>query len=294
MGDGFVDDVANVFNFGLAAMLAVDYAEQMLATGMQAEAQTWERLLWSTGGALELSKCFCYIMTWRFHKNGTPILLTPTEMPDIAVNLTSGNDPNPHQIEHKSVYAAHRPLGVWPPPAGSNPTQFLKSLVRSNTIAEGVRLNPLARNEALMGYRHIWLPSVGYPLACWGLHDIQLRKVEKNAVNAFLPKMGFCCKTSRAVIFGSKRYGGFGLTRLRDYQGVNQTILFLQHIRLFDSVGKMMHLGYCWYQMFCGTSFPLFGNPATVLSYSPVGWFTMLRTFLANTNIAINLSTSLL
>jgi hypothetical protein len=233
-------------------------------------------------------------MSWKFHKNGTPILLSPSEMTPIDIRLTSGDKPNPHRIEHKSVYEAHRTLGVWPSPSGGTVTQFQQSRIRSDMIAEGVRLNPLARNEALMGYRHIWLPSVGYPLTAWGLTDRQLHQVEKNAVNAFLPKMGFSCKTSRAVIFGSQRFGGYGLTRLRDYQGVNQMVLILQHLRLFDSVGKMQHLGYCWYQMFCGTSFPLLGQPDPPLSYEPIGWFTTLRTFLRTTQLTIDIPPRLL
>jgi hypothetical protein len=48
----------------------------------------------------------------------------------------------------------------------------------------------MGRNEDLVGYRHIWLPSLGYPLTAWGLHDKQ-NQVEKNAVDAFLPKIGF-------------------------------------------------------------------------------------------------------
>jgi hypothetical protein len=152
-------------------------------------------------------------MSWDFHKNGTPILLSPIKMEETDICLTSGEDPVPHKIEHKSVYESHCTLGVWPPPSGGRTTQFRKSKGRSNTICVGIRLNPLAHNKALIGYLHIWLPSVGYPLtAGGGLDDNQLYQVEKNAVNAFLPKMGFSCKTSCAVIFSSRRYGGYGLT----------------------------------------------------------------------------------
>jgi endonuclease/exonuclease/phosphatase family metal-dependent hydrolase len=81
-GDGFVDDVANVFNCGLATMLSDDtITPEDISAGMQFEAQTWERLLWATGGALELSKCFYYILFYDFRKNGTPFLLAPNEMP---------------------------------------------------------------------------------------------------------------------------------------------------------------------------------------------------------------------
>ena len=216
-------------------------------------------------------------------------------MPDIAIELTSGTDPNPRPIEHKSCYAAHRTLGVWPTPSGNNEEQSTQCLARSNRIAEGVRLNNMAWNEALMGYCHIWLPSVGYPLVCWGLSHQQCYEVEKNAVSAFLPIMGFAATTSRAIIFGSKKFGGFGLTRLRDFQGVNQITLFLQHVRLSDSIGKMYQIGYAWYQHYCGTGFATLSQPSVPLLHAPIGWFTTLRTFLADsTNIAIDVAPSIL
>jgi hypothetical protein len=56
-GDGFVDDASNFFSFGLANMLRNDFDFRELTKGLQTEAQTWERPLYSTGGQLELSKC---------------------------------------------------------------------------------------------------------------------------------------------------------------------------------------------------------------------------------------------
>jgi hypothetical protein len=51
---GFVDNVANIFKFGLPTMLESHYSKEMVAQGMQAKAQTWEWLLWSTRGSLFL------------------------------------------------------------------------------------------------------------------------------------------------------------------------------------------------------------------------------------------------
>jgi hypothetical protein len=62
IGDGFVDDVTNFKNFGLAKMLRQHYGPIELAQSLQQEAQTWERLLYSSGGQLELSKCLYYLM----------------------------------------------------------------------------------------------------------------------------------------------------------------------------------------------------------------------------------------
>ena len=132
-----------------------------------------------------------------------------------------------------------------------------------------------------MGYKNIYLPSVGFALAVWPLTVIQLHKLTSPAINAFLPKMGFCRNTSRQIIFGAKSLGGYGLTPLIDYQGVTQTTLFVQHLRLFDSVGKMLSIGYSWFQFYCGVIYPTLSRPDTLLQHAPYGWFTHLRSFLA-------------
>jgi hypothetical protein len=287
-GDGFVDDVANVFNFGLEAMLTEDFSPQQIAEGMQDEAQVWERLLWTTGGALELSKCFYYLIAWDFHKSGAPALLTPAEMPDTEIFITNGADAAHTLIQQTDSSIAHRTLGVWPAPSGCNEEQSRRCMDRSNQIAEGVRHSHMARNEALMGYRHIWLPSVGYALAAWPLTERQLHRISINSNNAFISKMGFCCKTSRKVIFGSRAHGGFGLTPLLDFQGVNQATLLVQHLRLMDSVGKMLLIGYAWTQLFSGVSFQLLSKPDIILHHIPLGWYQHLRYFLSRSETTID------
>jgi hypothetical protein len=240
-------------------MLKHDFTPQEIAIGLQEEAQVWERLLYTTGGALELSKCFYYIIAYDFNKNGVPVLLTPEAMPDTQISLTNGSDPTPILINQKDANTAHVTLGVRPDPSGGTGDQSDFCFDRSGQIGEGVNHSFMTRNEALMGYRHIWLPSVGYALAAWPLNANQLHRVAVNSNNAFISKMGFCQKTCRKIIFGSKAFGGFGLTSLADFQGVNQTCLMVQHIRLMDSVGKMLLIGYSWAQLFCGVSFQILG-----------------------------------
>jgi len=68
-GIGFVDDATNFLNdFGDLAM-----TEEVLSSSLQQLAQSWERLLHITGGALKPSKCFYYLMIWDW-ANGFPIL----------------------------------------------------------------------------------------------------------------------------------------------------------------------------------------------------------------------------
>ena len=51
-----------------------------LLTTAQSLSQSWEQLLFASGGALELTKCFAYVMYWDL-SGGTHRLVFPLEIP---------------------------------------------------------------------------------------------------------------------------------------------------------------------------------------------------------------------
>jgi hypothetical protein len=59
-----------------------DTASPLALLLQQAEnaTQSWERLLFASGGALEMSKCFVYVMYWDLSE-GKHRLLLPEEFP---------------------------------------------------------------------------------------------------------------------------------------------------------------------------------------------------------------------
>ena len=66
------------------------FTVQDIASGLEREGQTWERLLWTIGGKLELSKCLYYILYYIFNPDGTPHMESVTNMGDGLVSLTPG------------------------------------------------------------------------------------------------------------------------------------------------------------------------------------------------------------
>ena len=74
--DAFVDDAQNGLN---DAHLATPWTISDLSRRLAHMSQTWEKLLFSSGGALELSKCFYYIVYWKW-VDGLPKMLTNSEM----------------------------------------------------------------------------------------------------------------------------------------------------------------------------------------------------------------------
>ena len=64
--------------------LAVSYQE--LVKNLQHTAQMWERILYSSGGALNIKKCFWYLIHWEWHK-GHPSMVTSVSTP-VTIALT--------------------------------------------------------------------------------------------------------------------------------------------------------------------------------------------------------------
>ena len=58
---------------------------------MQKVTQHWERLLFESGGALALQKCFYYLMDWHWDKHGCPTLLPNASTTQLHINMTSGH-----------------------------------------------------------------------------------------------------------------------------------------------------------------------------------------------------------
>ena len=93
--DAFVDDTSIGF-----ASIDEEIGYSTLILQLQEAAQTWERLLFLSGGKLNLSKCSWYILRWEW-KNGRPVIrkIKPEDSPLL---LVQGNHANPVTIKQHS------------------------------------------------------------------------------------------------------------------------------------------------------------------------------------------------
>ena len=69
-----------------------------LTSSMQRKAQVWERLLFASGGALALQKCFYYLVQWQWTPHGFPIMSRTTNSPPTVLQMTSGRSTSPTLI----------------------------------------------------------------------------------------------------------------------------------------------------------------------------------------------------
>jgi hypothetical protein len=90
--EAFVDDTDVAVNDATQK-----YTTSELAQVLQTDAQHWEKLLFTSGGKLELSKCFFNIMYWTFSEDGIPGLTPKIDIPH-KLMLHQGNVTEPTEI----------------------------------------------------------------------------------------------------------------------------------------------------------------------------------------------------
>jgi hypothetical protein len=75
--DGFVDDMSLFANL-LGTIIECNDIEQ-LTSRLKYDMIAWKEVLEASGGKLELTKCFYYILTWKFDGKGNPVPTTIAE-----------------------------------------------------------------------------------------------------------------------------------------------------------------------------------------------------------------------
>jgi hypothetical protein len=94
---------------------------RQIVSDLSHTAQTWEKLLYSTGGALGLSKCFYYLVPWIYDTRGDPTIAPPDpSIPPIKItNSATGETVQIKQLDcsepHKTLRDAEVRLGPWLP-----------------------------------------------------------------------------------------------------------------------------------------------------------------------------------
>jgi hypothetical protein len=156
LADAFVDDTM------LGKTDSGDLSYKDLIGRLQLIAQTWERLLSYSGGALNLSKCFYYILYWEW-PHGLPVLRTSsTEDPTIV--LTSGSSTLVSTIKRLDPNTAARTLGVFLSPTSEWTKQIEVLKAKMDKLAGRLMTSSLSFDDARVFYQSIYTPSIRYIL----------------------------------------------------------------------------------------------------------------------------------
>ncbi|KAI2512752.1 hypothetical protein MHU86_1540 [Fragilaria crotonensis] len=224
---GFVDD-----SNGQTNCFMEDETPDTLPTMIQklkTNAQAWSNLLGASGGALELSKCSCHLAAWQFSIQGDPVLTSNKILVPNPISVIDPFTHAEHHLEFLSPFSAHKTLGHYKEPAGSQYTQYKKMREKSDESTAFLWKCQMTPLETWTYYYACYLPSVGYPLACSSLTYAQLDRVQRSAMQIIIAKCGYNRHTKREILYGPLEYGGASFGHLYVQQGVGQVMTFLRH-----------------------------------------------------------------
>ena len=274
-----------------------------IAAQAQKTAQSWERLLFASGGALEFSKCFAYIVYWDL-SDGKHRLLLPDEIEGCEhdvhtdtysgpIQLTYGDLPGPRKIATESPWKGRRTLGVRIAPGGSWTDEFQYRRQQSHELSLRLAGAHLDKDTARLGYATIVNARLEFPLTVTQFTQAQCDKISSPVLNVCMAKMGYNRNMPREVVYGPLQMGGLGLHDLYIEQGIKAVTALVGHLREPASqTAKMMLIELQWCQVQAGTSINLLAEPHVPIDYIESCWIMHIRSFLATYNLSIDLTQS--
>jgi hypothetical protein len=239
--DGYVDDTSIFTNIDETNEIPTAHR---IAQQLQSNASIWERLLSATGGKLELTKCFYYILQWEFDDEGVPSHMSKQDLEDSGVKIhihENGKD-QPTEIKHLDCDEAHRTLGVYNTITGNQKEQKKQTSQKSETITRAVGAAAFTRKQTKTAWNAIYIPGVTYPSVATYLEEKELVKIENKAIMVFLPKMGYNRTTARAIVYGPAEQRGIGIKSLYAEQSIAQITALMQHTRLYSPLGRSIRV----------------------------------------------------
>lgn len=261
-GDAFVDDA----QLGCTSKLLKGFRHpdstqdtQEVVKGLQYMAQSWEKLLFSTGGALNLQKSFWTLISWKWEK-GIAKMSTPAQEPADLL-LTEGYNSNPIIVPRLSPYEGYRTLGVYISPSGSTSVVLKKLQDISLAYATAITGSSLNHTASLWSYILYFLPKVKYPAPALTLSESDCHTILSPALMALLPKLHINRNTSRAIIHGPESLGGMHLPTVYTEQSAGQLDYFTGHLNLRDKTGKLLLISLTYLQLICGSVTPVLSLP---------------------------------
>lgn len=281
IGEAFVDDAGLGTNDTQRNSLPTP--EHALVHNLQQLAQEWERLLYSTGGALNLQKCFWFLLSWKWEQ-GKAKLQSQSSFP-AQLTMTSGADPNPTVIKRIEPTDTFRTLGVHVTPDGTSKGAF--------TILQDIALNyasiltgtHVTRQEALTTYIQYILPKLRYQPPLLALTLKQCDTLQSIILKAVLPKLHINRHTARSIVHGPIELGGLALPHIYTMQGVDKLNLLLGHLRLQDRTGQLIHADLSYLQLLSGSGTMVLNLNQAQYSWVEQGWLSSVWTFANNSSL---------
>ena len=193
--------------------------ENTLVARATHDAQLWNDILWSSGGALEHSKCSYHYLKTDFTPTGRPFFRGgkfggPIIIQDASENKTT--------LNHISAYMPSKTLGTHQAATHCQRTQFEILKKKAGNLTRILALSHCTANAAWLYYTSIFMKGVGYPLSVSRLSPSQLHSLQGPMISMVLNRMHYSKRISRNLVHGPRQYGGLEFGSLETTQGAGK------------------------------------------------------------------------
>jgi hypothetical protein len=285
--DAFVDDTSHGFTD--SGFMTLD----TMINKLQIMAQTWEKLLFYSGGALNLSECSKHIMYWDW-KQGRP-QTHDVDMNDNSLHLTTqGNHTGvPTLINRVPLDKASRLLGVYLSPNGNFSSHFKVLQAKADTFSIRLHSPKLSPQDVLTFHRTMYTPAMKYVLPALAVDEEELAPIQSKILPVMLQKLGYSSKLPTEIRHGPIELGGLALMDLRTEMGIS-TIKYMRNAVYSGSeTGKLIILNVKHSQIEAGIADNILENTAVYLPYLTPTWITSVRQFIFQHELKISLTDTL-
>lgn len=294
-GDAFVDDT----KFGVTTeqppgqLVPSEAQTQAQAKQVLAELtripQHYEKLLFSSGGALNIKKCHWIMIAWKWN-HGKATMMTSSDCPG-QLFLTSGTSETPEEVPRLEPNTAYRTQGAHITVTGSMKKSVALNRQKSVEYAGLLGLSNLSRCEAYFSYILYFYPKISYALPISTFTQRECTFIQAPAKSALLPKIGINRNTSKNIIHGPHQFGGLQLQDIYTDQGIGQLRLLIGHLRRGGETSHLLRIAISIMQQRVGSSILFFNLPYPKYDgWIETTWLTSLWKFLHITNVLIEMS----
>ncbi len=194
---------------------------------MQKAIDCWEGTAKVTGGALEPSKSWWYLVFFEW-KDGEWTYGSPNTL--VNDTLTAKDKTGERvELQHLPSDKAQTMLGVELAPDGNNDAQFKKLKQKAEQLGEHIRTGYLEHSEAWLALRTMAMKSIEYPLPASTLSAEQLNKIMWPILRTYLPKSGVNRRIPRTVLYGPIHLQGLGLHNPYHTQGASHIVDLIEN-----------------------------------------------------------------
>jgi hypothetical protein len=234
---------------------------------MQTLLQFWEGGIIASGGQLEASKTFWYMIDFEW-KAGEWTYKSQTEEAYLHMKSVNGDQV---AIEKVSVQEGRRTLGVRLAPDDTVQEEFQYLTKEADAWAEKICTGMLPKKYTWQAYTSTIMAKLGYALPSTTFTESQCNRIGKKLVSATLQKLGVNKNFPRDLAFAPVGRQGLGITNLYIKQGSEILFRVFQFMINDNSLtGHLMHTSYQYLQLELGyadnvfhLSFPDWGDLAT-------------------------------